>query len=753
MPIEEDRGRMGSSPLGPDAPSVESQANNDHAPSSGGGAIVPFKPTVATIRPVFDASQGPDMEGLLTAFRRRWPLAILLGVCSAVAGAGLAWKVIPASKYTARSLIKVATTPPKIVFDTHETGTNYHTYQRTQVTLVKSRTVLNSALRNPKVAGLESVREQTDPVEWLEKALIADFPGGSEILQVTLSGDRPQDLAILVNAVIDSYMDNVVNREARERLGRHEGLKKIYEQYQSGLELQRKTLKETVESLGTSDKQTLALKQQFSLDHLAQTKAELMQIQSELRRAQIDLETMESEGTPDELVTSNGGHRQSLIDEQVDSHPSILALKQQLGNLQKKYTDTYRISRREDDPSLILNRRSYEDAKKSIDAQRSRLRPAITARLAEQGQIGQSPIHVVKRKVGLLKAYDESIRREMEQLTKDINSFNKNTLDLQSQQDQMAIVNETAKRVGSLVEAIEVEFKAPARIEVYDRAEVPRTKDEMKKVKMTAASGLGTFALVVVGITFLESRAKRIRTPEEVVRTLGMSIVGSLPSIPDRLRRKRGRRGDEQDRREMSAMTESINAARTMLIHASRAEAIRVVMITSAMKGEGKTSLSGHLAASLSNAGYRTLLIDCDLRSPTIHRLFDMETGPGIAELLRREVTIVDVVRPTVPGGPFVITGGKADAQAIQALAHDELDTIFRELKRDFDYILVDSAPILPVADSLLISQRVDAVIFSILRDVSRIPKVYAAYERLAVLGVRMLGAVISGTDNEHGYY
>jgi capsular exopolysaccharide synthesis family protein len=190
-----------------------------------------------------------------------------------------------------------------------------------------------------------------------------------------------------------------------------------------------------------------------------------------------------------------------------------------------------------------------------------------------------------------------------------------------------------------------------------------------------------------------------------------------------------------------------------MILHESRGEAIRVVMITSAVKGEGKTSLACHLAISLARAGRRTLLIDCDLRSPTAHRLFDLPPGPGLSEVLRGEVDVADVLQPTLACGLYLIPAGRCDAHAIQALAQDPIQALFGDLRGRYDFIIVDSAPVLTVVDSLLVSQNVDAVILSILRDVSQVPKVYAAYERLAVLGIRMLGAVVNGTPGQSHYY
>jgi capsular exopolysaccharide synthesis family protein len=173
-------------------------------------------------------------------------------------------------------------------------------------------------------------------------------------------------------------------------------------------------------------------------------------------------------------------------------------------------------------------------------------------------------------------------------------------------------------------------------------------------------------------------------------------------------------------------------------------------MVASALKGEGKTSLASHLATSLARARRRTLLIDCDLRSPAIHRMFDVLSEPGVCEILRGQAALADAIQPTIAEGLSIIPAGRCDSQAIQALAQGNLGSIFDELKQQYDYIVVDTAPVLPVADSLQVCQHVDAVLFSVLRDVSRLPKVYAAYERLATLGVRMLGAVVAGTRCEH---
>jgi capsular exopolysaccharide synthesis family protein len=174
-------------------------------------------------------------------------------------------------------------------------------------------------------------------------------------------------------------------------------------------------------------------------------------------------------------------------------------------------------------------------------------------------------------------------------------------------------------------------------------------------------------------------------------------------------------------------------------------------MISSANSGEGKTTLATQLAASMSRAWKRTLVIDADLRHPGTHVLFDVPQEPGLAEVLRGEIDATDAVRATAHSRLWLLPAGNADPHAIQALAQDNVQNIFEQMKQQYDFIIIDAPPVLPVTDSLLIGQHVDGVLFAILSDVSRAPAVYGAQQKLTPLGVQLLGAVVLGTQSEYG--
>ncbi|HJT77889.1 MAG TPA: CpsD/CapB family tyrosine-protein kinase, partial [Gemmataceae bacterium] len=147
--------------------------------------------------------------------------------------------------------------------------------------------------------------------------------------------------------------------------------------------------------------------------------------------------------------------------------------------------------------------------------------------------------------------------------------------------------------------------------------------------------------------------------------------------------------------------------------------------------------------------GHKTLLVDADLRRPSAHRLFDLPGEPGLGELLRGEAAVADAVQPTRVSRLWLVPAGSGDGHTPQALAQEGVEQIFEELRGQFDYVVLDACPVLPVADALLLARHADGVILSVLRDASRLPRLHAACQRLAMLGVRVLGAVVSGARGD----
>jgi ATPases involved in chromosome partitioning len=163
------------------------------------------------------------------------------------------------------------------------------------------------------------------------------------------------------------------------------------------------------------------------------------------------------------------------------------------------------------------------------------------------------------------------------------------------------------------------------------------------------------------------------------------------------------------------------------------------------LRGEGKTTLAGHLAVSMTKTDKKTIIVDCNLRRPGLHQHLGLPQGPGVCELLRGETNLTDAVQRTAVPNLSFLAAGVYDAQSQQAIGRDRLRRILDKLRTEYDTIILDSHALLPVADTLLIGQHCDAIVMCARKFVSRKPLVEQAYQRVCELGVPHTGLIFLG--------
>jgi succinoglycan biosynthesis transport protein ExoP len=339
------------------------------------------------------------------------------------------------------------------------------------------------------------------------------------------------------------------------------------------------------------------------------------------------------------------------------------------------------------------------------------------------------------------------LQDEVSRFTGDTKKLGSQSVEIESIKDEIGSAMNIAKMIGDEVETLKIELSAPDRVRVLKEAKAPMAVDMSKRIKFTGMAAGGALVAIILLISFWEVRARKIDSQDDVIRGLGIKVVGTMPAIPRAASRSHSKLSGPQGQLWQYQLSESVETTRIMLMHAARVASYRLVLVTSAVGGEGKTSLSSHLATSLARSGQRTLLIDGDLRRPMVHRLYDQPREPGLCELVRDEAGADAVIRPTAIENLWIIPSGRFDDHALAALSQTRIRAVFDHLRERFDFVIVDSAPVLPVADTLLLCQHVDAALFSVLRDVSQLPKVQTAYQRIASLEVPILGAVVSGTE------
>ena len=237
------------------------------AAPGGPGTTYPGSPAFVTLSKVADddgrdepaRKAGGGAGPFLHAFRRHWPLAITLGLLCGAAATVAAWFLL-ADRYTASALLQVAVNEQQLVFTTadREQAASFEIYKGTQQQLVASEGVLTAALRKPGIAGLAILRNEEDPVRWLAKNLHVEFPGNAEIMRVSLTGVNPNDVATVVQAVVDAYMNEIVDAERNQKKARLDELNRLYAEKEGEMRNRRTELKQLAEQLGTGDTGALA---------------------------------------------------------------------------------------------------------------------------------------------------------------------------------------------------------------------------------------------------------------------------------------------------------------------------------------------------------------------------------------------------------------------------------------------------------------------------------------------------------------
>jgi capsular exopolysaccharide synthesis family protein len=695
-------------------------------------AMSPLPPALAA---------APDMKSLLKSLKRHWLLATTLGLLAATAASTAVWFFTPV-RYTAEVILRL--NMEKLVKIGHDDkgGASPFTPQ-TLASLAKMRFMVREALNVPGVAQLSSYREQLEPVEWLRSRIDVGYMS-PELLSISISGSNPAELITLVTAVAQVYETQLGIAERDVRLTQVNKLKTMIERLQQLVKDRRKNYEDFVRATGSANITQREHKAQFDA-LLAQTLLkDRVSEEQKLERLTNQLRQAESR-QPGKIYIPEVEVWKNLKEDKV-----YQAKKAHIERLKEELIQAEEVYAKKNHPRLEERRAELKKEQLAFKELSKTLLPQIRKDLEEYYTFADIDSQQnLKDDITTSKALIEFMTKEMDRLEDAIRKQGPDALQLEEYlaafKPEEAVLDKLREQ-RAIMNAEVQESTSSAHIQ--DKATAFPNQNVKKQIMMAGGAGGAAMGLVLLIIAYWEFRVRRINNVEDVVYGLGWRLVGQLPALPERSRGGLLRKPADP-RYWQSLMTESVDATRTMILHAARAEGLRTVMVTSAVSGEGKTSLSCHLACSLARAGRKTLLLDCDLRNPAAHRLFELPGEPGLCEVLRGEAQLADVIRATPAANLWLIPAGQFDEQALQTftLSQNGFSPLLDQLKTQFDFIVVDSSPVLPVVDTLVIGQNVDVVVFSLLRDVSRIPNVYAAYQRLATLGIRILGAVVNGVD------
>ncbi|MFC6293453.1 hypothetical protein BHU61_09990 [Macrococcus epidermidis] len=201
--------------------------------------------------------------------------------------------------------------------------------------------------------------------------------------------------------------------------------------------------------------------------------------------------------------------------------------------------------------------------------------------------------------------------------------------------------------------------------------------------------------------------------------------------------------------RPKSVISEQIRTLRTNILFTSADVQIKKMLVTSSEQGEGKSTISANLATSFAQAGYRTLLIDADLRKPTQHKIFEQMNVKGLSNLIAGQVDMEDTIKVDVLPGLDILTSGPVPPNPAELLGSLAMEDLLIKLSEMYDLVLLDTPPVLAVADSQILGNLVDGSLLVVNSKLTHRDKVVDAKNQLDKSSSKTLGIVLNDLDKK----
>lgn len=203
-----------------------------------------------------------------------------------------------------------------------------------------------------------------------------------------------------------------------------------------------------------------------------------------------------------------------------------------------------------------------------------------------------------------------------------------------------------------------------------------------------------------------------------------------------------------------SPVAEAFRTLRTNINFSAVDRPLRSLLVTSAAPEEGKSTTTCNLAVVMAQTGSRVLVLDCDLRKPAMHKVFDLDNRRGLTSVLVEGLDPAEAISPTLAEGLWVLTSGPLPPNPAELLGSGRMKDLLPRLVEEYDIVLIDTPPVLAVTDAAVLAPQVDAAVLVARAGVTRLDMLQEAKASLEKTGVHLLGAVLNGLRPESdGYY
>lgn len=706
-----------------------------------------------------NSAEGSALESVLwivRAIRKSWAI-IVAAVLLAGGGSLLYSKTLP-KIYEAQSLLEFDPDVIKplgnkadpligwsAVWDTQQ-------YYETQYKIIQSDRVLSKVVRD---LGLQndadflgykpaSPAPMDATVGSLRGRLIVEPVKGSRLVAIRIQDTSPAMARRLADAVARAYIDQNLEKMVSATQDTVKWLSDQLDHFKAELEQNENSLHEFKKQndLPSSTLEDLSKMIRLEMQEFDSALTRTRMRKSELAARHHELSKISADN-PDQIPAS-----------ELLSNQFLSQLRQQYQGAVRERAELVAEGKGENHPAV-----------KKLDEKIALSRTQLLSEVRNiQGAIARDLSILERQEGGEASLYEASRKRAVELNLKEL-EFHR--LDRHRAQNE--------KLYGMLIEQLkEADLRRMMNTNNIRLVDPPTEPKEPVAPRISVNVMFGLLGGLLFGIALAllrEQLDNTIKTPDSVETKLGVTFLGLLPEIAEEEEEKAGKRRRRTARRiaqselapellvherPTSGAAEAARSLRTNLMFMNPDRPFRRILVTSAAPAEGKTTVAVSIAISLAQGGQRVCIVDCDLRRPRLHRIFDRAGDIGLTNVMVGEATVDEVAKPTIVPNLYCVPCGPIPPNSADVVASEKFKKFLDDLSKRFDRVVLDSPPVVAVTDSAIVSTLVDGVIFVIRAFKTHTATCRSALRTLLDVDAPIAGAVLNAVNlksHEYSYY
>jgi capsular exopolysaccharide synthesis family protein len=611
-----------------------------------------------------------------------------------------------------------APTPSMMAYDPYFIQTTFEIMQ-SQLVLSNVITDLNLNVEWGKKYFNGEVLKSAETMEILKGRMALAPVRNTKLIAITVYSDDAKEAALLANTIAEAYKK--YRLETRRQMTA-KGIEVLESQY-----LEESNKIQMIQARIEKLRSDLAISAPAeAVGYVPSLSAEALQ---RLHEQQIEMERTYKEQAVqlDQLKAMDKQHLRDVL-------PNIVgdsALADTLARLHEAQQNmaVYSVDYSADNPKVTRTQKLIDELNKQIDNRIDGILSSLESQVASKKGALDS----------LTQAVEDAKKKDLDEEQKNRPYYNAKR-DLEQLRAQHNLLYAKIE-----AEKLDAEIPKSSMVQMTDRAEPGKAPVKPNKT-VNIVLGLIFGLIMGVGLAFfIEYLDTSVKTIDDVERTFQAPVLGVIPQNIGYLFEE----GAE------SKHAEAYRVLRTNLLFSRKDEKLNTIVIVSAGAGEGKSTTTINLATIFAQAGNRVLIVDSDLRRPTIHKLFKVTNNLGLTNYLLKQNTLAEIVQTTpVPNLDFMASG-KLPNSSMGILGSAQMKEMIAELKQRYDFILFDSPPILGVSDASILASEVDLVMQVIQYRRYPQPMTIRAKQMIEKVGGNLVGIVLNNINmsQDEGYY